>query len=610
VSSLNSALSSALSGLRTSQAGLDLVATNVANATTAGYVRKTLSTTETTAGGQANGVKTAEISRQIDIYLQRQLRTETSGAAYASTKADYLNTLQTTFGTPGSALSLDTATSNFQTSLDALATSPDDGSARSAVLAQAQVLAQTLNSTSGAVQAMRSDADNGIASSVNSANQALQTIEKLSKQIVQANIQGSSAAGLEDLRDQAIDTLSQMVDIRVEERASGEVAIKTGSGLTLYDAGSASKLSFTPATPMTPGTTYPGALGGVMLTRGDGAPIDLLKSTNLRSGAIKALAEIRDQNGPQAQRQLDEMAANLAQALGTKTVAGAAVTGGVDLSTQNAQPGDRLSATYTVGGVTKTLTIVNVGDPSKLPLADNVTADPNDMVIGVDFSSPDAAAQLSTALSGKGLSIAASATATGLALTTTDASNTAVTSGQSSITSTSLTGDGLALPVFLDGEAGQVYSGSLDGTSQLTGFAGRIQVNGALLDDPSALTSYASGTTAADPARPTFLRDALKAPMSFSSHTGLAGQSASYKGSLVQYAAAAINFQASASATADGVSDGQTLVVSTLSDRFTKSSGVDVDNEMTNLITLQTAYSANARVITAVKDMMDMLLRI
>ncbi|MFC7051868.1 flagellar hook-associated protein FlgK [Hansschlegelia quercus] len=610
MSTLNSALSSALSGLRTTQAGLELVSTNVANATTAGYVRKTLTTTETTAGGESNGVKTAEITRQIDIYLQRQLRTETSGAAYASTKSKYLDTLQTTFGTPGSALSLDTAVSNFQTSLDALAASPDDGSARSAVLAQAQVMAQTLNSTSSAVQSLRSDADNGIASSVDSANQALKTIESLSKQIVQAKIKGSSASGLEDMRDQAIDTLSQLIDLRVEDRGSGDIAIKTGSGLSLYDGGKASELSFTAATPMTPSTTYPGTLSGVMLTRGDGAPTDLLKSSNLRSGSIKALAEIRDQTGPQAQRQLDEMAANLAQTLGTKTVPAATVAGGVDLSTQGAQPGDQLNATYTVGGVTKTLTIVNVGDPSKLPLSDKVTADPNDTVIGVDFSAPDAAAQLTTALSGKGLSMTAAATATGFALTTTDATTTAVTAGQSAITATALSGDGLALPMFVDGDAGQVYSGSLDGSSQITGFAGRIQVNGALLDDPTALTSYATDTTAADEARPTFLRDALKAQRSFGSDTGLSGTSSSYKGSLVQYAAAAINFQAAASSTAAGVADGQSLVVSTLSDRFTATSGVDVDDEMTNLITLQTAYSANARVITAVKDMMDMLLRI
>lgn len=610
MSTLNAALSSALSGLRTTQKGLDLVATNVANAKTPGYVRKTLSSIESTAGGEANGVKTTEITRQIDIYLQRQLRTETSGAAYASTKSDYLNTLQTTFGAPGSDLSLDTATQNFQASLDALAVSPDDGAAQTAVLSKAQSLSQTLNSTSDAVQALRSDADRHMSSIADQANQALTQIEKLSKQIVQAKIQGSSATGLEDQRDQAIDTLAQFMDVQVEDRGSGDIAVKTQGGLSLYDAGQASKLSFESATPMTPDTTYPGGLSGVLLTRGSGAPIDLLRANNIRSGSLKALAEIRDQKGPEAQRQLDEMAANLAQALGGKTVNGTAVAGGVDLSTQGAQPGDRLTASYTVGGETKTVTIVNVGDPTKLPLSNDVTADPNDTVIGFDFSSPTAAADLTTALSAKGINIAAAASATGFALTTTGPGNTTVTGGQSNLTATALSGDGLALPVFVDGDAGQVYSGSLDGKSQLQGFAGRITVNAALLDNPTKLTSYASGTLAADETRPTYLRDALSGQRAFSAATGLAGSSSTFKGSVASFASAAINFQAAASATAAGVSDGQALVVSNLSDRFSKSSGVDTDEEMTNLITLQTAYSANARVITAVKEMMDMLLRI
>jgi flagellar hook-associated protein 1 FlgK len=38
-------------------------------------------------------------------------------------------------------------------------------------------------------------------------------------------------------------------------------------------------------------------------------------------------------------------------------------------------------------------------------------------------------------------------------------------------------------------------------------------------------------------------------------------------------------------------------------------SGVNVDQEMASLISLQTAYGANARVMTAVRDMIDTLLR-
>jgi flagellar hook-associated protein 1 FlgK len=49
-------------------------------------------------------------------------------------------------------------------------------------------------------------------------------------------------------------------------------------------------------------------------------------------------------------------------------------------------------------------------------------------------------------------------------------------------------------------------------------------------------------------------------------------------------------------------------VVSALQQRMSESSGVNIDQEMTDLLTLQNAYGANARVFTVVKQMFDTLL--
>jgi flagellar hook-associated protein 1 FlgK len=38
-------------------------------------------------------------------------------------------------------------------------------------------------------------------------------------------------------------------------------------------------------------------------------------------------------------------------------------------------------------------------------------------------------------------------------------------------------------------------------------------------------------------------------------------------------------------------------------------SGVNVDQEMAHLIALQTAYGANARVMSAIKEMLELLMR-
>jgi flagellar hook-associated protein 1 FlgK len=47
-----------------------------------------------------------------------------------------------------------------------------------------------------------------------------------------------------------------------------------------------------------------------------------------------------------------------------------------------------------------------------------------------------------------------------------------------------------------------------------------------------------------------------------------------------------------------------------LQQRFNDASSVNVDSEMANLLSLQNAYAANARVMSAVKDMFDTLLQI
>lgn len=612
--SLSTALNSALSGLKANQAGIDLVAANVSNSQTAGYVKKTLVTSAQVTGGSTTGVRVDDVRREIDLYLQRQLRIESGGAAYADTRATYLNQLQTSLGTPGSGVSLDSLMSSFSSSLDALAASPQDQSARAGVLQEAQLLAQSLNAASQTVQSLRGEADRGLRAGVESANESLQTIERLTKTIIEQRARGGEITGLLDERDKAINDLSALMDIRVEDLGGGDVRIRTQAGLSLYDD-SAATLAYTGGGgTMTPEAQYSSdpsksALGTITLTRPSGMSVDLLADGQLRSGQLKALGELRDVTLPQAQTQLDELAANLAQALSTKTTAGTAITGGYDLTTDGALAGDKLSLTYTSGGATRSITIVNVGDPSRLPLNDALTADPNDTVIGIDFSSPTAATDLDAALAAKGIAIDAAASADGFAFTS-GAAGTTIDAGSSKTTATALSGDGLALPLFVDGAGDMPFSGSLDGGDQRLGFAGRIAVNPALLDDPSKLVLYEADTAQGDQSRVDFLRQALSGDIRFRADTGIGGTGSPFTGTLGEFARSIVATQANASATASRVAEGQGLVVSALSDRFSSASGVDVDEEMGRLIQFQTAYTANARVMTAAREMLDMLLRI
>ena len=67
--------------------------------------------------------------------------------------------------------------------------------------------------------------------------------------------------------------------------------------------------------------------------------------------------------------------------------------------------------------------------------------------------------------------------------------------------------------------------------------------------------------------------------------------------------------QGQAAAAAQQLADGQNVVLSTLQNKLNSSSGVNIDEEMAHLLSLQNAYSANARVMSTVKDMFDSLLQ-
>src|SRR6185437_7044674 len=196
-----------------------------------------------TGANTSIGVRVSDIQRQIDLYVQRQLRIENSGASYADTRAQMYSQLQNIYGQPGSATSLESVYNNFTSSLQTLATSPDDPGARTAVTNSAQLLAQQLNQLSNSVQALRSNAELGISDAVNKANDAMTQIAALNQQIAASTPGDAATAMLMDQRDSYIDQLSQLMDVNVLPGDRGQVSIFTSSGTQLVGS-QAAQLTF------------------------------------------------------------------------------------------------------------------------------------------------------------------------------------------------------------------------------------------------------------------------------------------------------------------------------------------------------------------------------
>ena len=610
--SLTQALLSSSSGLRSTQTALSLVSSNIANAETPGYVRKTLDTV-TAAGG---GVRTGAIDRQLDLYLQRQLRVETSGGGYADMRAKFYDRLQLLFGAPGAKGTLEASFSNFTTALQNLATSPESYSARSNVLSAAQVLGQQLNTMTMGVQALRQDAEQGIADSVRLANESLEQIAKINRQIAALPTTDTSLGALQDQRDRYINQLAGLMDIRVIDAGNNQLSVFTSSGLQLAST-DASQLTFDAAGKLTPDAQWDpdptqSSLGTIILVSPSGSSTDLLANNSIGSGKIAAYVEMRDKVLPEAQAQLDAIAAGMAQMLSDVTTDGTVVAGGFEVDIAGLQDGNPVRVTYTdiASGQQQTVTFIRVDDTAALPLGDDATVDPNDTVVGVNFAGGPAAiaSQISAAL-GANFTVS-NPSGSMLRILDDGGANTDMVSLSTTRTLTTLTGGLPQLPLFTD--AGVPYTGAVSvNGSQIVGLAGRLRVNSGLLADPSKLVAYTASTPAGDTARVDFILSQLsQATVTLPPQTGIGSASVPYTGTLSSILQQVISVQGQNSEAASSLAEGQQVVVSALAERMDNISGVNIDEEMAHLLQLQTAYGANARVMTAVREMLDALLQI
>ena len=615
-----------MSGLRVTQASLALVSSNVANAESPGYVRKTLNQITGITGDFGSSVRINGVNRELDQYLQTQIRTETSGAAYADIRSTYLSNLQSVYGNPDSTGTIEDAFNKLTTAVQGLSTSPDSASARIGVVNAAQALAQQLNATTQGIQNLRANAEIGINDSINVANNALKQIALINNQLQNNGRTDASTAALLDQRDQYIDQMSQLMDIRVVTNNLNQVTLFTNSGVQLVGT-EAARLAFNPQGTVTPNTLYDqdptkSNLGTITIDFPHGGSYDMVATSAIRSGKLAAYLELRDNSLVKAQAQIDQFAASMSSALSDQTTAGVAAPAsvlpqaGFDLDLAGLQTGNVVHVTYkdNTTGATHNLSIVRVDDQSILPLSNNATLDPNDEVLGIDFSGGMASVvtQLNAALGASAdLQFSNPAGSTLRVLDDGAPNRSDVIAASVTKTVSSLTGGSAHLPLFNDG--GALYTGALDPTgAQQTGFAGRISVNSALLGDPSRMIVYSTNplTAAGDTTRSDFILGALMTgSYRYSPQTGIGTNGTPFTGTLLNFARQVISMQGEAASSAALLADGQEVVLNTLQNKMNATSGVNIDDEMAHLLALQNSYSANARVMATVKDMYDVLIQ-
>ena len=246
------------------------------------------------------GVRSGVATRSMDAALQQNLFTADGQVAGDEVRQAALSGIDAASGAPGGAQNLASLVGALRDGFSTLSNDPANQTQQRQVLNLAAGVAGGVNTLGQAVSGARQAAQDGLVSDVATANAALGTIGTLSDQIIAGQARHESTADLEDKRDVAMTTVTQLTGAKFLKQSNGDVLALSG-GTVLSTRASTGPLAIGTATLAadTPAASVP-----ALTVSGNPAPI--------AGGRIGAELELRDTVLPGLQTTLDGFAQALA----------------------------------------------------------------------------------------------------------------------------------------------------------------------------------------------------------------------------------------------------------------------------------------------------------
>ena len=322
--SLEIALQNAISGLQVSKQSLQVISNNIANVNTEGYTRKIIEQTARVIEGQGYGVEISRLKRSVDEGVLRQLRTEQGTVAKLDIKQQFLKQVNSLFGKPEDNDSIVHELSDLAAQFDSLGISPETEANQYLTVKAAQDVTLKFKNMSDQIQRLRSDANEQISSQIKEFNEKMDLVVSLNSQIIEFISSGVSQVELEDQRDQALNRMSDIMDIKYFEKGDGSVTVFTRGGQTLID-GQKQEITYNRPSSMVPTLEYTSTDAvNYIIPSQTGYPVggipgifvgDQIASQDITdaigSGSLKGLLDMRDDKLPSLQSQIDELAEKL-----------------------------------------------------------------------------------------------------------------------------------------------------------------------------------------------------------------------------------------------------------------------------------------------------------
>lgn len=241
-----------ISGLQVSQTSLQVTGNNIANADLPEYSRQrteVVTRPEQLRGGGYLGAGSIveDITRVVDDFLTKQIRLDTGANSYLEVFTKNLEQLDSLLAADGTGLS--EAISDFYSAIESSAQDPTSEPARQVVMSQAQALVQRFNTVAGRVEQQAGAVNDQLDSLARQVTTIAAGIADMNKaiEVHVANGAGAMPNQLLDDREELLRQLAELVSVTTVADGNS-INVFIGNGQPLVVGSNSSSLDTLPST--------------------------------------------------------------------------------------------------------------------------------------------------------------------------------------------------------------------------------------------------------------------------------------------------------------------------------------------------------------------------
>jgi flagellar hook-associated protein 1 FlgK len=597
---------------------------NISNASTEGYSRQRVEfgefepiylpglNRENSAGQIGQGVAVERIERARDQLLDRRIAAQAGNEGYWSSRDPYVRMLEQVYLEPGEN-SVRSKMDAFWDAWQELATYPSDTAPRNAVIERGKTLIDAVHDRYQSLKGLQDMADEDISLKIDQVNKLSRQIGDLNRDIQRIKAQGDNPNDLLDRRDLLVDKLSSFIDVSIDARDPDEFMVHT-AGMVLVQGQIGRQFALEPAPALPDGTQ-----GYSRITWAD-----TRDDVHFRNGSVAALVDLRDKTIQEEIQKLDSMAMNFADMVNEvhRNAYGLNGETGQDFFTEHHfvtnvngnydRNGDgEYDATYLfrINGVNKLEPRAQIG------LEGVMTLSAGDGTAAVRYYPTDTVADVVSRINNSGADVTARLTRDGYL------SLKGVPTGSAEQP------DFVIRHIEDSGHFLAGYAGILNGTGAEGAFdwaqadavavlrggvenvstapvahpSGWIEVNSALIKDPSSVAAgFGENGRAANPGN----SEAALAIAAIRNTQVMVGK----QGTFDDYFADAVGRIGILGEQSGRMVETQNLVMKRLNEMRQSVSGVNIDEELANMLKYQHGYEAAARFMNTVNSMLDTII--